>query len=149
MGSSLAPVVANITLTEFERVVVTPLLESGFLRFYCKYVNDIMVLVKEDQIDKILKVFNSFYNNLRFTVDKFENEDVHFLDFKIMNNGGINIYVKDTNSGLDINYNIYEPWYTKTACIMELYDRAHKICSNASLFEKQVAGNEKVMSWNG
>ena len=48
-----------------------------------------LVLVKEDQIDKILKV--------RFTVDKFENEDVHFLDLKIMNNGEINIYVKDVN----------------------------------------------------
>ena len=48
-----------------------------------------LVLVKEDQIDKILKV--------RFTVDKFENENVQFLDLKIMNNGEINIYVKDVN----------------------------------------------------
>ena len=48
-----------------------------------------LVLVNEDQIDKILK--------LRFTVDKFENEDVQFLDLKIMNNGEINIYVKDVN----------------------------------------------------
>ena len=48
-----------------------------------------LVLVKEDQIDKILKV--------RFTVDKFENENVQFLDLKIMNNGEINIYVKDIN----------------------------------------------------
>ena len=29
MGSSLAPVLANIILTEFEKVVVTPLMESG------------------------------------------------------------------------------------------------------------------------
>ena len=48
-----------------------------------------LVLVKEDQIDKILKV--------RFTVDKFENENVQFLDLKIMNNDEINIYVKDIN----------------------------------------------------
>ena len=68
-----------------------------------------MVLVTEDQIDKILKALNSFHNNLQFTVDKFENEDVHFLDLKIMNNGDINIYVKDANSGLYINYNSYEP----------------------------------------
>ena len=48
-----------------------------------------LVLVKEDQTDKILKV--------QFTVDKFENEDVHFLDLEIMNNGKIKIYVKDVN----------------------------------------------------
>ena len=66
-----------------------------------------------------------------------------------MNNGDINIYVKDTSSGLYINYNSYEPWHTKTAWVRALYDRAHKICSNDNLFQKQVARIKKVMSWNG
>ena len=107
-----------------------------------------MVLDKEDEVDKILKAFNSIHNNLRFTVDKFENEDVHFLDLRIMNNGEINIYVKDTNIGLYINYNSYEPWHTKTAWIRVPYDGAHKICSNDNLFHKQVAHIKKLMSWN-
>ena len=149
MDSSLAPVLANIILTEFEKFAVTPLMESGILKFYCIYVNNTLVLVKEDQIDKILKAFNSFHNNLRFIVGKFEKEDVHFLDLEIMNNGDVNIYVKDTNSGLYINYNSYEPWHTKTTWVRALYDRAHKICSNNNLFQKQVASIEKVMSWNG
>ena len=80
-------------------------MKDGILKFYCRYVDDTLVLVKEDQIDKILKAFNSFQNNLRFAVDKFENGDVHFLDSKIINNGETNIYVKDTNRGLYINYN--------------------------------------------
>ena len=63
MGSSLAPVLANIILTEFEKVVVTPLMKSGVLKFYCRYVDDTLVLVKEGQIDKILKTFNFFHNN--------------------------------------------------------------------------------------
>ena len=66
-----------------------------------------------------------------------------------MNNGEIGIYVKDTNSGLCINYDSYEPWHTKTAWIRALYRRAHKICSNDNLFHKQVAGIKKVMSQNG
>ena len=44
MGSSLAPVLASIILTEFEKIVVTP-----------RYVDDTLVLVMEDQIDKILR----------------------------------------------------------------------------------------------
>ena len=71
------------------------------------------------------------------------------LGLQIMNNGEINIYVKDTNSGLYVNYNSYEPWHTKTAWIRALYDRAHKICSNVNLFQKQVACIKKIMSWNG
>ena len=70
MGLSLPLVLANIILTEFEKVVVTPVMKSGILKFYCRYVDNTLVLVKEDQIDKILKAFNSFHNNLRFTVDK-------------------------------------------------------------------------------
>ena len=120
-------------------------MKSGILKFYCRYVNNMLVLVKEDQIGKILKAFNSFHNNLWFIVDKFENEDVHFLDFKIMNNREINIYVKDTNSGLYINYKSYEPWHKKTAWIRTFYDRANKICSNDSLFHKQLARVKKVM----
>ena len=64
MGSSLAPVLANIILTEFEKVVVTPLMKSGILKFYCRYVDDTLVLVKEGQIDKILKTLNFFHNNV-------------------------------------------------------------------------------------
>ena len=76
-------VLENIILTEFEKVVVTPLVESGILKFYCKCVNDTLALVKENQIDKILKAFSSFHNNLRFIVDKFQNEDALFLHIKI------------------------------------------------------------------
>ena len=36
MVCSLAPVLANIILTEFEKVVVTSLMESGILKFYCR-----------------------------------------------------------------------------------------------------------------
>ena len=82
MGSSLALVLENIILTEFEKVAVTALMKSGIFKFYCIYVDDTLVLVKEDHIDKILNAFNSFHNNYRFTVDKFENKDVHFLNLK-------------------------------------------------------------------
>ena len=136
MGSSFAPVLAAIVLTEFEKVVARPLMKSGILKFYCRYVDDTLVLIKEDQIDKILKTFNSFHNNLWFTVDKFENEDVRFLDLRVMNNGESNIYAKDTNSGLYINCNSYEPWQTKTAWIRALFDRAPKICNNNNQFHK-------------
>ena len=64
-----------------------------------------------------------------------------------MNRDEINIYVKNTNSGLYVNYNSYEhTWHTKTAWIRALYDRAHKICSNDNLFHKQVA-RINILEW--
>ena len=69
-------------------------MDSGILKFYCRYADATLVLVEEDQIDKTLKVFNSFYNNLQYIVEKLKNEDLHFLNLKIIINSEINIYVK-------------------------------------------------------
>ena len=62
MSSSLAPVLENIILIEFEKVVVTSLMKSGILKFYCRYVDDTLVLVQEDQNDKI---YDLLYTNLK------------------------------------------------------------------------------------
>ena len=43
MGSSLRPVLANIIMTELDRVIVEPLLTSGKSKFYVRYVSDILL----------------------------------------------------------------------------------------------------------
>ena len=40
MGSPLAPVLANIIMTELEKTVVQKLTASGMIKFYCRYVDD-------------------------------------------------------------------------------------------------------------
>ena len=94
MGSSLGPVLANIIMTELETIIIKPLMNDGTIKFYIRYVDDTLVLVKPDNIDKILNLLNSFHKNLKFTVDKFENCSVHFLDLLIMDNLDIDIYRK-------------------------------------------------------
>ena len=149
LGSSLGPVLANIILTQFENVIVKPLIETSVLKFYCKYVDDTLVMIKKDKIQHVLNSFNSFDKNLRFTVDTFDDGNIHFLDIKILNNGETDIYIKDTNTGLYVQYHSYEHWNTKIAWVRSLYDRAQKICSNQHLFMTQVNYLKTVMSWNG
>ena len=94
MGSSLGPVLANIILTEFENVIVKPLIETSGINF------ETFVLIKKDKIQLVLNSFNSFDKKLRFSVDTFDNDNIHFLDIKILNNGETDTYMKDTNTGL-------------------------------------------------
>ena len=101
------------------------------------------------KIQHALNLFNSVDKNLRFSVDTFDDGNIHFLDIKIFNNGETDIYIKDTNTGLYVQYHSYEHWNTKTAWICSLYHRAEKICSNQHLFMTQVNYLEIVMSWNG
>ena len=82
MGASLGPVLANIIMTELENVVVDNLIHSGKIKFYARYVDDTLLLVKPEDVNEILARFNSFHKNIEFTVDKFEDCVPHFLDFR-------------------------------------------------------------------
>ena len=86
MGASLGRVVANIVMTECEKVIVDNLVKEGTIKFYIRYEDDTLLLVKRQDIDKLLKAFNGFEKNLKFTVDRFENETPHFLDLEICPN---------------------------------------------------------------
>ena len=46
MGSWLAPVLGNIILTEFEKQMVEDLIKAGTIKFYRRYVDDTLVLIK-------------------------------------------------------------------------------------------------------
>ena len=149
MGSSLGPVLANIIMTELEKVVINSLIEQGIVKFYIRYVDDTLLLVKNKDIEKVKNSLNGFDPNLKFTVDKFDSEsDVHFLDILIDKNK-TDVYYKKTNTGQYTHFTSFTPWRLKISWINALFIRARKICSEDSLFHKQLAYIRKVMSWNG
>ena len=63
MGSCLAPVLANIILTELEKVIVDDLVRSSIVKFYRRYVDVTLVLIKPSDIPFVLNKFNSFDQN--------------------------------------------------------------------------------------
>ena len=89
------------------------------IKFYCRYVDDTFLLVKPVDITHIHNLFNKFDKNLRFTVDRFENEVPHFLDIKI-SLLGLTIYRKNTHTGQYINFESYTPWNYKISWIQSL-----------------------------
>ena len=99
---------ANIIVTELENKVIKPLMNNGTLKFYCRYVNDTLIVVKPQHASLIHKVLNGFDKNSKFTVDLFENEVSHFLGLKMSPNG-TSIYRKGTNTGLYMIYKSFVP----------------------------------------
>ena len=125
MGSSLGPVLANIIMTELEKIVVSDLINSGLIKFYIRYVDDTLLLAKEDDIDNIVQQFNAFDDNLKFTIDKFTDNNVHFLDIKIDRNE-TDLFYKITHTGQYIDFTSQAPWKLRTARVKALYHRAKK-----------------------
>ena len=148
MGSSLGPVLANIILTEFERLIVSELIADSTIKFYKHYVDDTLVLIKPSDIFAVLAKFNSFDPNLTFTVDTFSEGIVHFLDIKVSVDG-IDIYRKDTHTSQYLHFSSFEPFYHKTAWVKSLYHHAFKICSTKSLLNNQIEIIKSFLFWNG
>ena len=149
MGSSLGPVLANIIMTELEKIVLPNLINENIIKFYIRYVDDTLVMIKEDQIDDVLRRFNGFDKNLKFTVDTFEDGNIHFLDIAVKTNGEIDVYSKPTNTGQYSHFKSFAPWNYKIAWARSLFNRAKRICSTPALFRSQKARIGKIMSWNG
>ena len=98
MGSSLGPAIVSIIRKELEKKIIIPMIRSGKLKFNMRYVDDTLLLAKEDDINYIFNKFNSFHKNLKFTMDCFDNSNLHFLDIAI-DNIDTDLYYKPTYTG--------------------------------------------------
>ena len=47
MGGSLGPVLANIIMTEFEKVVVENLIKTDIVKLYARYVDETLLVMKK------------------------------------------------------------------------------------------------------
>ena len=146
MGSSLGPVLANVIMTEFVRLVVDKLIRHGLIKFYIRYVDYALVLAKAEDID-IMKQFNSFDKSIQFTIDRFEDGVVHFLNIKI-NGSETDLYYKTTHAGQYCDFSSQTPWKLKISWIKALHDRATKICSSNKLLNDQINQIRTFMTWN-
>ena len=122
MGSSLGPVLTKVIMTELEKTIVLGLFGDRLIKFYGRYVDDTLVLAKPANTEEILRRLNSFHKNLSFTVDTFDDDNVHFLDIT-NDKTTTDIYRKSTNTSQYVPFESFEPWWRKTAWVRTLRSR--------------------------
>ena len=130
MGSSLGPVLANIIMTELEDAIIKPLIADGTIKFYSRFVDDTLLVMKAENVSPVHKALNKFNNNMCFADDMFQNEVPHFLDLELSPDG-ITIFQKDTNTGLYVNFTNILLWTYCTSWIRSLVERV-------SVFAQQI-----------
>ena len=99
MGPPLGPVLPNVIMTELEEKVIKKFVDDGTVKFYGRYVDDTLSVIKPKDTGRIHQALNKFDKNLRFTVDKFDYVVPHFLDLELRDDN-IALYTKPTNTGL-------------------------------------------------
>ena len=132
MVSPLGPVLANIIMTELDEKVTKRLINDGTIKFYGRYADDTLLVIKPKDIGRIQQVLNKFDKNIRFTVDKFDDVVPHFLDLELSDDG-IALYTKLTNTGVYVNYNSNVTWAFRASWIKSLTTLAENICLSVFL----------------
>ena len=103
MGLYLGPVSDDIIMTELQTETVDKLFAANLLKLNYSLCRWTLALIKESDINVVLKKVNNFHPNLNFTVDKFNDGIVHYLVIKIVDNE-TDIYFKDTHTGQYIHF---------------------------------------------
>ena len=119
MGNSISPILSDIVMDDLETECIKKL--NFKPTFYFRYVDDIVLCIPKNSVDHTLNTFNSYDNNLQFTVEVAQNNSRNFLDIKIIINNQrqiiTNWYKKPTFSGRYLNFNSHHPLNNKIAII--------------------------------
>ena len=149
MGLSLSPILADLVIQDIEEIVLNTFKTD--IISYSKYVDDSIMIVKNNMLHPILDMFNSFHPNIQFAYELENNNVLNFLDILLIKNidGTIttDIYKKPTFSGRYLNFLSHHSMSTKIGIIKNL---RHKIVqlSDSSLHQKnfQQLKNDLVLN---
>lgn len=125
MGAPLSSVVANLVLEDLEQMKLN---ECQFtIPMYKRYVDDIIAVIPENKENTLLTIFNTYHQRLQFTIEKEENKEICFLDFRLIrkdNHLQYTWYTKPSWTGRYLNYNAELPAKYKKSVVSGLVTRA-------------------------
>lgn len=129
MGSPVSPVLADLVMEMLEDEVLKKL--NFRLPFYSRYVDDSSTACPLNKTDELRRIFNSYNENLQFTIEVEKDDKIPFLDCMLhrQKNGLIktNWFHKNTWSGRYLNFHSHLPFNYKRNTIMILTDKVLKL----------------------
>ena len=80
MGGKLSSPLSNIYMHMLESDVINEHILNGDILYYCRYVDDTLILTKKGSKNSIFEKMNKFDKNLIFTEEPMKNNELKFLD---------------------------------------------------------------------
>lgn len=117
IGGCCSAIMADFVVTDILESVVE---ECGYdLTMLVKYVDDILMVVPQDEIENTLMLLNSKHKEIQFTCEIERNGRIPYLDIEIIKgNGGTlttNFYQKPTSSNRLLNWDSAHPKIQKSS----------------------------------
>ena len=142
MSSLLAPVLANIFMGFYKSKCLNEY-KFNKLKFYLRYVDDILAAFEKEQDSlNFLNFLSNKHPNIKFTIEKNVNQSIAFLDVFIsgIDNQKLTLqtYHKSTYTGILLNFKSFTSFSCKISLIKCLIDRSFKIRNNCNSFHNEL-----------
>ena len=140
MGSPVSPIVVNLYMEKFESVALATYKGTPPSHWY-RYVDDTWVLLKKSELEEFSEHINSVDNNIKFTRESLENDQLPFLDclVRVQPDGTLrtSVYRKATHTDQYLLFNSHHPLNQKFGVIRTLHHRAKTIPSTQEDKQKE------------
>ena len=145
MGSPPAPCLANGWLSKYDQIV------KGDAKIFSRYMDDILRDIKSREVDAKLNEINDLHPNLKFTIERENNNSLPFLDMKIIHSeNGLSStwYTKSTDTGLTLNFHALAPSKYKRSVVSGMVYRIFNACSSWQNFHLSLQKAKKMLENN-
>ena len=153
MSSPLGPILANVFLCHFEEQLISDCPVDYKPISYRRYVDDSFLLFSSElHVTKFLNYMNSKHRNIKFTVEREENDSLSFLDINIFRDNGkfqTSVYRKPTFSGVLTNFESFLPISYKYNLASTLLHRGFLICSSYKTLHFEILKLKQIFRSNG
>ena len=138
MGSSLSGALSNIFVSLMEKSVLPKLIKNKEIVSWIRYADDVISICKKDTVSNMLTKINGWDQNLNFTVEKIDNNQIKFLDSNIFLENKIIKFRKNFTKGIDTVFTNFKlsisPYKYKVNNIFTQLHRTRDSCSDQEQF---------------
>jgi hypothetical protein len=155
MGAPTSALFTDIFLQYTEHNFIIPIINKYNILYYCRYVDDILILYNEDKFNivSILDEFNNISPSLDFTCEIETNNSLNFLDTtikKTINHELVfSIYRKPSATDTIINFQSNHPPEHKNLAVKYLTDRAQNYPLQKESNEREWLIIKHILDSNG
>ena len=96
-------------------------------KFYYRYVDDTIICIHKEDLQKVVEIFNNYDPNLKFTYEVESDNMINFLDISLIKHNNYiatNWYPKPTNSNRLLNFDSYHTLQQNRNIVYNLIDRS-------------------------
>ena len=145
MGSPPAPHLANGWMSQYDPHI------EGKSKLFSRYMDDIVMEIKQDDIEQKLEEINALHPCLSFTIEREKEGKLPFLDMELIHIGPhvtSTWYNKPTDTGLILNYHSLAPTRYKRSVVSGFVYRIFRACSTWMHWHESMKKAKAVLEQN-